>query len=108
MKHYLLFQTLLAVGIMLKLGGKAPNSVFAVNLLITAGCRAYVTNLEQVIFLVYIQLQIALVEVGKLPKMECLREYFPSEKVTLFWNEYKCPGLFLTPAKLQTELHLKF
>lgn len=93
---------------MLKLGGKAPNSVFAVNLLVTAGCRAYITNLKQVIFLAYVQLQIALVGVGILPKMGCLREYFPLEKVTLFWNEYKCQGLFLTPAKLQTELRLKF
>lgn len=108
MEQYLLFQTLLAVGIMLKLGGKAPYSVLAVNLLVTAGCRAYVTNLKQVVFLAHVRLQIALVGVGILPKMGCLREYFPLEKVTLFWNEYKCQGLFLNPAKLQTELHLKF
>lgn len=108
MKQYLLFQTLLAVGIMLKLGGKAPYSVLAVNLLVTTGCRAYVTNLKQVVFLARVRLQIALVGVGILSKMGCLREYFPLEKVTLFWNEYKCQGLFLNPAKLQTELHLKF
>lgn len=29
LKHYLLFQTLLPVGIVLKLGGEAPSSVFA-------------------------------------------------------------------------------
>lgn len=105
LKHCLLFQTLLAVGIMLKLDGKAPNSIFAVNLLITARCRASITNLKQIIFFAYVWLQIALVEVGILPKNGCLREYFPLEKVTLFWNEYKCQGLFLTLAKLQTELY---
>lgn len=68
----------------------------------------HVSNLKKVIFFSYVWLQIALVEVGILPKMGCLREYFPLEKVTLFWSEYKCQGLFLTPAKLQIELHLNF
>lgn len=59
---------MLAVGIMLKLDGKAPNSILAVNLLITAGCRTSITNLKQIIFFAYVGLQIALVEVGILPK----------------------------------------
>lgn len=56
--------------------------MLVINLLVTAGCRAYITNLQQAIFLACVQLQIALVGVGILPKTGCLREYFPLEKVT--------------------------
>lgn len=63
-------------------------------------------KLEAGYFLGVCWLQITLVEVGIVPKMGCLREYFSLEKVTLFWNGYKCQGLFLTPAKLQPELRL--